>query len=264
MHRYTCRCDGICTRAPCATGRGHHSASLSDRHDSIPAAAPCLKSAQHQLSMRAPRRTSGLYTFCRSAKRAHARRRHGMHAFARSRPLRSHGAARQRRSAHPAPCVPVGGADAATAWNAGAKGGWASADIPVSQHCEGLVYGLASPLPRRRLRAAATARRPQDVSPHATCSIVPRSRPGTRVPPPMPPSPRAPSARLRSVGRAARPVLAGAFDPGGGVRRCRRRWCGAPGGVCTRVSRARTCPSPSSHRPFPPGAALLRAYMHAC
>ena len=170
------------------------------------------------------RRMSGLYAFHRSTQCARLplpRLALSTHAP----PLRCHGVALWRRSAQPTHSAPVGGTDAAEARDARAIGGRASAEIPVSQHCEGPKW--AWPRSQRRshglpCRCHGSARLPLPRfaalgmwSPHATRSIAPRQGPCTGVPQPMPPSPEsAMCARARSMALvAARPVRAMRVQP---------------------------------------------------
>ena len=169
-----CRRHGSHRHTPCARFVDITPPHSSDRHSSTPAAAPCYKRTLCCACVR--RRTSGLYTFRWSATRARlaaatagALHTRGCSAatdqpsgFARHQPLRT------LLSVGPT-CLPTG-------LKRRAKRGWSSAVIPVSQHCEGL--GVQWPA-----SAAATARHAyrchgplpaQDVSPRATCSIVPR------------------------------------------------------------------------------------------
>ena len=131
--RITCRCHGMLTALPRTRFVNINSPQSSDRHSSIPAAAPCLKrrarSAHTADGCLASTRSTGL-------RSVHACRCHGSRS-ARAPPLRCHGVALWRRSAQPTHSAPVSGADAAEAWSTRAKGGRASAEIPVSQHCEG-------------------------------------------------------------------------------------------------------------------------------
>ena len=71
------------------------------------------------------------------------------------------------------------------------KGVWASAEIPVSQHCEGLDVGWPGtrvpfvatlPLWQHGWLAAVAAHRPQDVSPRATRSSVPSAGQALKAP----------------------------------------------------------------------------------
>ena len=118
--------------------RGYHSASPSDQHTSMLAAAPCYKRTRASLARAADGRlasTRSTAPHTRMLAAAAACMTLGAHA---SPPSRS---SQWRRTAPPTTHAPAG-EGAAEAWGVWVKGGVASAVIPVSQHCEGPVYGL--------------------------------------------------------------------------------------------------------------------------
>ena len=178
--RCTSRCHGLCSAHSTRSLRGHHPAS-AERPALLSTGGRTISQAAHSCAHR--RRTSGLYAFHRSATRAHLPLprfvicTRAASPLPRSGPVASPGTTRTEHSRrwgrrgrsleHPSLWRMGIYRNSRLAALQGVGLGW--------QRLRPLTACLAAVT--ARLLAAAAARCPRDVSPCATCSIVPRRGP---------------------------------------------------------------------------------------